>query len=119
MTPVEIHLHSAEYGRCSAFWRGAVQLGLLRAVKLNPVQVMAEEWRVFADSLTPEVIRQVNSHIKKKRPRKGHSPASPDRRKSGPRPGSGHISNIKGEGTADLSPGSGGTRAGAPSGVAS
>ena len=117
MTPVAIFMTARQYGRCPAFWRAAVQLGLLRAVKLNPVEVMDEEFAKFAAGLTPEVIRQVNAHMEKKRPRKGTSPASPDHRKPGPKPGSGYVSKFREDAeTADTFPGSGGTRAGDPSG---
>lgn len=116
MTPVAIFVTARQYGRCPAFWRAAVQIGLLRAVKLNPVEVMDEEFEQFAKNLTPETIRKVNKHMKSKRPRAGgRRPASPDRQKPGRKPGSGYVSKFK-ESTETTPPVAGGTSHGAPLG---
>ena len=96
MTRVAIYETAKQYGRCAAFWRAAVRLGLLRAVKLNPVEVMEHEFQAFADSLTPAIIRQVNAHLTKNRPRKGQQPASPGRQKPGTMAGSGYVSRLIG-----------------------
>jgi hypothetical protein len=111
--PVVLIRSGHHHGRCPQFWSSAVQLGLLRPIKMCPLTVLESDLQAFADGLTVETIRAVNAYLTRYR----RKPASPERSRPGRRPGSGQVRKImEGRGTV---PGTGGTGTGAPAGVLS
>jgi len=107
-------IHSGHHhGRCPKFWASAVHLGLLRPIKMCPLTVLESDLDSFAAGLTIHTIKAVNAYLTTYR----RKPALPERSRPGRRPGSGQVRKImEGRGTV---PGTGGTGAGAPAGVAS
>lgn len=110
---VQVHSQGHEYGRCSSFWAAAVNLGLIRAVRLCPLTVIADDLQAFADGLDRDTITKVNRFMRSKRPRKGN-PALPVSRKGG-RPAGTGLARHLGE-SRETVPRAGGTRPVDPSG---
>lgn len=93
MTFVTLHKEAPRFGRCATFFRIAVRLGMLRAVKFQPVIVLEDEIEAFVRGLTRQQIEQVNSVIHRSRNKKKKPPLA-GRSKPGSKPGSGFVSQL-------------------------
>jgi hypothetical protein len=112
MTVVILRHDAHNYGRCFAFFRVAVKIGLLKAVNTCPVTVIQDELEAFVRNLTPAQVAQVNRTLHRNRYTKKTPPLA-ERQKPGSKPGSGIIARIRrSEETSMTAAGTGGTSAG-------
>jgi hypothetical protein len=110
MTVVTLRDVAPNYGRCFAFFRVAVKVGLLRAVNTNPVTVIEDELEAFVRGLDATQVEQVNRVLHKARYTKTTPPLA-GRRKPGSKPGSGFVSQLR-RGEETTTTGAGGTSSG-------
>jgi len=111
VTIVTLRHEAANYGRCSAFFRVAVQLGMLHAVNTRPVKVTRDDLERFVTTMTPDQVAAINRVLHRARLKKKQTPALPAQRKPGRKPGSGFVSQLR-RGDETSTTGTGGTSTG-------
>jgi len=107
---VTLRHEAANYGRCSAFFLVAVQLGMLHAVNTRPVKVTQSDLERFVTTMTPDQVAAINRVLHRARYTKKTPPLA-GRRKPGSKPGSGFVSQLR-RGDETSTTGTGGTSTG-------